>query len=354
MTKPSNPFADSLGPARISFRLPNRVVWGASVIAGDDDRYYMFASVWPGNRGSWVTDSIIVLASADTALGPYQYEMDVLAPRGREHWDGMMAHNPSVHRHEGTYYLFYTGTTYTRPRPAGPISASADGVYKEAWDNKRIGVAIAQSPRGPWRRLDAPVIEPRPGHWDAVITSNAAPVFHADGSVTLVYKSTGTPHPGPETPEPDRPFWQTLTIGAARAAVPEGPYTRLGEHDGLIHIEGVPRVTEDAYAWYDEGWYHMVVKTFDTSMIDEPNAGVYVVSRDAAEWAYPAGGPKAYSRTVRWVDGTTTELQRLERPQVLLEDGKPKHLLLSALHRRDASALNEGLPFNVVMPVMDG
>ncbi|MBN1247982.1 MAG: glycoside hydrolase family protein [Anaerolineae bacterium] len=346
-----NPFAGRLGRARVSFQLPDQVVWGASVIQGDDGRYHMFASVWPANRGSWVTDSVVVLASADRPEGPYHYEMDVLPPRGRDHWDGMMSHNPSIQRHNGTYYLFYTGTTYTQPRPTAPLSPHEDPIYKEAWDNKRIGVAMAEHPRGPWHRLDKPIIEPRPGNWDAVITSNAAPVIHTDGSVTLIYKSTDTSHPGPDTPPLERPFWQTLTIGAAKAKSPEGPYVRVGDHDGLIHIEGEPRVTEDAYAWFTDGWYHMVVKTFDTSMIDEANAGVYVVSRDASDWAFPVGGPKAYSRTVTWEDGTTTELQRLERPQVLLQDGRPAYLFLSARFPSDRPAPNNGIPFNVVIPV---
>lgn len=350
MTKPTNPFTGNLGAARPSFQLPDRIVWGASVIQGEDGRYYMFASVWPVERGSWVTDSIVVLASADRPAGPFEYEMDVLAPRGREYWDGMMAHNPCIQRHAGIYYLFYTGTTYTRPRPTVPVSGTS-AVYKEAWDNKRIGVAMADDPRGPWRRLDAPIIAPRPGHWDTVITSNAAPVVHDDGAVTLIYKSTDTYHPGPDTPPPDRPFWQTLTIGAARAASPAGPYERLGDHDGLIYIAGAPRAAEDAYAWFADGWYHMVVKTFDDSMIEEPMAGVYVVSRDGADWHYPDGGPQAYSLTVTWEDGTTTTLRRLERPQVLLQDGKPAYLYLSAAFPEGEKTHNDGIPFNVVVPV---
>jgi hypothetical protein len=351
VVKPRNPFAGKLGPAGVSLQLPDKVVWGASVTKGDDDRYYMFASVWPIDRGAWVTDSVVVLASADRPEGPYRYEMDVLPPRGSQYWDGMMSHNPSIHRHNGTFYLFYTGTTYGRPRPTTPVSPAADPVYKEAWDNKRIGVATASDPRGPWRRLDGPIIAPRPGHWDAIITSNAAPIIHTDGSVTLIYKSTDTAHPGPDGPARERPFWETLTIGAAKADSPEGPYHRIGDHDGLIFIEGAPRVTEDPYAWFDDGWYHMLVKTFDNSMIDEPNAGVYVVSKNGADWSYPSGGPKAYSLNLAWADGTTTLLERLERPQVLLQDGKPAYLFLGALFPRGKPAPNGGVPFNVVVPV---
>jgi len=346
-----NLFAANLGPARVAFQLPDKVVWCASVIEGDDGRFYMTASVWPTDRGTWVTDSVVVLASADRPEGPYAYEADILPSRGREYWDGMMTHNPTIHRHGKTFYLFYTGTTYSRPRPTGPISPRTDAVYKEAWENKRIGVAMAEDPRGPWRRLDEPVITPRPGHWDSIITSNAAPVIHADGSVTLIYKSCEMPHPGPDTPPGGKQLWEDLTIGVARAPRPEGPYERIGNYDGLIHIEGARQITEDAYCWYDGELYHMVVKTFDTAMIDEANAGVYVVSRDAVDWHYPVDGPKAYSRVLRWEDGSTTPLERLERPQVLLRDGVPTHLFLAAKFPAGSAALNNGIPFSVVLPV---
>jgi hypothetical protein len=349
-----NPFAANLGPARVAFQLLDRVVWCASVIEGDDRRFYMFASTWPIDRGAWVTDSVVVLATSDHPEGPFVYESDILPPRGREHWDGMMAHNPTIHRHNGTYYLFYTGSTYTRPRPMGRISPSTDAVYKEAWDNKRIGVAMAEDPRGPWLRLDEPIISPRPGHWDAIITSNAAPVIHDDGSVTLVYKSCEMAHPGPDTPPGGKQLWEDLTIGVARAPRPQGPYERLGSHDGLIHIEGARQITEDAYIWFDGGTYHMVVKTFDDAMIDEPMAGVYVVSRDAVDWYYPTDGPKAYSLDLHWEDGTTSRCQRLERPQVLLRDGVPGYLFLAARFPTGSVAPNNGIPVSVALPVRRG
>ena len=44
-----NPFASNLSPARVALQLPDKVVWCASVIGGDDGRY-MAASVWPTDR----------------------------------------------------------------------------------------------------------------------------------------------------------------------------------------------------------------------------------------------------------------------------------------------------------------
>ena len=52
--------------------------------------------------------------------------------------------------------------------------------------------------------------------------------------------------------------------------------------------------------------------------------GVYATSPDAVRWTV-ADPPAAWTRTVRWDDGTTTEQGCLERPQVLLDDGRPTH-----------------------------
>jgi hypothetical protein len=371
-----NPFVGKLGPARAAFHLDGRIVWGASVAEGDDGRYYMAASTWPVERGSWVTDSVIVLASADEPMGPYTYEQEILGARGREHWDGMMAHNPAIQKHDGRYYLFYTGTTYTRPRPTGPISARTHEIVKEAWENKQLGLAIADDPHGPWQRLDTPILSPREGHWDSILTSNAAPFIHPDGSVSLIYKSLSRPHPGTDVDEAAHAeMWAAmsgrisaeenpelarrgreeaqkwLTVGFARAERPEGPYERVGDHDGLALIEGKRQILEDACLWHDGKVYHMVLKSFDLEIIDERNGGVYVTSRNGVDWCYPEGGPKAYGLTVAWADGTTTKMNRLERPQVLLKDGVPAYLFLATSFDDLSEAPFDGVQFNTVMPV---
>ena len=195
-----NLFAANLGPARVAFQLPDKVVWCASVIESDDGRYYMAASVRPTDRGSWVTDSVVVLASADRPEGPSPTRPTSFRPAGastgRRHDDPQP--DPPPIRQDLPSLLHGHDLHAAQAHRADHRQDRRS--LQEAWDDKRIGVAMAEDPRGPWRRLDGPVIVPRPGHWDSIITSNAAPVVHADGSVTLIYKSCEMPHPGPDTP----------------------------------------------------------------------------------------------------------------------------------------------------------
>ena len=58
----------------------------------------------------------------------------------------------------------------------------------------------------------------------------------------------------------------------------------------------------------------------------------------------PVDGPKAYSRALQWEDGSTTPLERLERPQVLLRDGAPTHLFLAAKFPAGSAAPNDRHP----------
>ena len=336
--EPVNPFKDNLEPAPVngSFKMKDYIVWGGSVTQSDDGRYYMFASRWPKSvtMRNWVVNSEVVLASADKAEGPYKFEQVVLPPRGPEFWDGMMTHNPSIQRHNGKYILFYIGTTYDFEMPEEKVSRD---IYEKVWNGKRIGVAVADSPFGPWTRMDEPIMQPRPGKWDGAIISNPAPVVHEDGSVLLIYKSAPVPYP-------ERNQNRALNFGVAVAPHYLGPYTRM--NDGQkIEIEGAEDVhVEDPYVWREDGLYHMAAKVMSDGLIDEDGAGFYAFSEDGVHWSVP-DDPKAYSRTVKFSDGTERTQRKLERPQVLVQNGRPTHIFFATADPEWADI------YNLVIPV---
>lgn len=338
---PSNIFTDNLAPAPAggAFRMKDYIIWGGSVTRGDNGRYYMFASRWPKSVGmkNWVVNSDVVLASSDHAEGPYTFEKVLLPPRGPEFWDGMVTHNPSIHRHNGKYVLFYVGSTYDFERPTSPVSQD---IYGQVWNGKRVGVATADSPFGPWTRLDEPILQPHPGKWDGAIISNPAPAIHEDGSVLLIYKSAPVPYPA-------RLKNRALHFGVARAPHYLGPYTRVNDGE-RIKISGAESThVEDPYVWSANGYYHMVAKVFSSSLTGESQSGFYAYSKDGVEWALPKD-PKAYSRTVRFDDGTERRQAKLERPQVLVQDGAPTHIFFATADPQWADI------YNLVIPLRRG
>ena len=60
----------------------------------------------------------------------------------------------------------------------------------------------------------------------------------------------------------------------------------------------------------------------------EKHAGIHAVSADALHWKL-SDPPKAYSRRVKWSDGTISEQGCLERPQLLFRDRRPTHLCVA-------------------------
>ncbi len=168
-------------------------IWGSSVIKGEDGRYHMFASRWSkkGGFGNWVTNSEVVRAVSNTPAGPYVFQKVVLPVRGKEYFDGLVTHNPQIVKYNDKYLLYYFLTTYNFPVPDIRNPTVNKDKFREAWMNKRIGMAVSDSVNGPWKRMDNPVIEPHPGKWNASITSNPAPVVNpVSEEILLMYKSS--------------------------------------------------------------------------------------------------------------------------------------------------------------------
>jgi hypothetical protein len=333
---PGNPFARGWEPAPVggSFAMEDHIVWCGSVIRHDDGTYYMFASRWPKKLGmsAWVTHSEVVLASSEHPGGPYRFEQVLLPARGAEHWDGRATHNPNIHRHQGRYVMFYTGVRYDFPQTTDKIPDRSQ--YEAAWNHKRIGVATAPAPQGPWKRLDHPVLEPRPGKWDGAITSNPAVVIHPDGSVLLLYKSAPVPYP-------QRNQNRLLSFGFARADSVEGPYQRLNE-DSPLRFSRQNASVEDPYLWHADGVYQMVAKAMDNKLVPSSH-GFHAWSKDGVDWqlSEPA---EAYSMAWTWSDGRKVTLKKRERPQVLFHAGKATHVAF-------ATTTPEGGIFNTVVEI---
>jgi hypothetical protein len=327
-------------PRAGGFRMDGYWVWCGSVIKGDDGKYHMFASRWPKDitfHPGWMTNSEIVRATADRPEGPYAFQEVVLPARGIEYWDGRSTHNPSITRHGDTYVLFYMGSTHPLgDTPRGTLFALDDPRAIVARSMKRVGIATAKSLAGPWTRYDRPILETKPGTFYSFLTSNPAPVMHDDGSVYLMFKARryeGGKH-------------SAMMLGAARARHYLGPYevvspeplfspTRMGE-------------VEDPFVWKTAEGYEMVAKDMKGSIVGEKHAGVHARSRDGLDWTLVG---KAWSRQVKWDDGTSQTMGQLERPCLLIEDGRPV-FLFAATGDGPGGFANMTQSWNVAIPLV--
>jgi alpha-L-fucosidase len=306
-------FQDRLRPAPVDggLRQPGYWVWCGTVVKGGDGRYHHYASRWP--RGlpfspHWLTNSEVVHSVSTTPEGPYQFADVALPPRGAQFWDGQMTHNPVVRRIGGKYVIYYTGTTYSGDRPSPGNPTAEDSPLKlDAHDGERIGVAIADSPDGPWRRLDRPVLDVRPGSWEQYLVSNSSPLVMPDGSILLYYKGVEA--------------LRTNAIGVARATTPEGPYERLGDKPFDAGVGA-----EDPTMWIENGRFHALMLDTDRRVSDKEI--YYATSNDGLHWETepnPVAIPKDYA----WSDGQPRRMGSTERPQILVQDGVATHVFIA-------------------------
>lgn len=313
-------FIDRLLPAPVGggFEMEDYWVWGSSVIKGEDGKYHMFASRWAKEIGfgKWVSNSEIVRAVSDTAVGPYEFQDVVLPPRGRAFFDGLVTHNPRIIRYKGYYLLYYFGTTYDFAIPETDEPIWADNRAELAWMNKRIGMAYSKSVRGPWKRMDRPVLEPRKGKWDASITSNPSPVVNElTGEILLLYKSS------------THGLTPPLLLGSCKASSMEGPYERITDSPifNFDTSETNENDVEDPFVWWVDDHYELIMKDRYGHICGERGGGIHALSKDGVSWEL-APKPLAYSKHILWDNGEVVYHNHFERPSLLIEDGKPTHL----------------------------
>lgn len=316
MDKVRTSFADRLMPAprHGGFRMPGYWVWCGSVIRGEDGAYHLFAARWPKHVpffAGYKLCSEIVRATSPTPEGPYTFQEVVLPDRGAAWWDGRMTHNPAIRRWRGQYLLFYIGATFEGDRPEAEAYRRGDPpACQAAYRTIRIGLATAPALTGPWTRREVPALAPDPHGWDSALVTNPAPCVLDDGRILMLYRSN--------TP-------QGLRIGAALADHPDASFRRLKNEPVLRLSEG--HDVEDPFVWRQGGHFEALAKDMDGGLTGERHAGVHLLSDNGLDWTL-APSPKAYSRTIRWDDGTVTTQGSLERPQLLIgEDGEPTHLV---------------------------
>ncbi len=306
-------FRDRLLPAPLNagFRQSDYWVWCGTVVKDDAGRFHHYASRWPRGLSfgpHWLTNSEVVHSVADRPEGPYTFSDVALPPRDPAFWDGRMTHNPVVRRFGSKYVLYYTGTTYAgaMPTPANPTTADS-ALKLDAHDGERIGLAVADSPYGPWTRLDQPILDVRPGSWERYLVSNASPLVMPDGRVLLYYKGVER--------------LRTHAISVAQAKTYEGPYERLSDKPFDVGVGA-----EDPTMWFENGRFHSLMLDHDRNF--SAKEIYHATSSDGLHWQTDPN-PVALTKDYLWADGRRRAMDSTERPQILVQDGVATHLVFA-------------------------
>lgn len=331
-------------PKQAAFEQEDYWVWGSSVIQGDDGTYHMYAARWPKHltfHPGWMIQSDIVHATSKSPEGPYEFQDVVTPARGAQYWDGRSTFNPKICRYKDTYVLFYTGSTHPFPDFPEADSLKLKSKYSIVGrSNKRIGIASSKSPNGPWTRLDEPILKTQNNTFYSFLTSNAAPWINDDGSVLMIFKSR-------EYKE-QFPFHSDMMIGVATAPSFEGPYTVVNEKP-IFGVDNLPEV-EDPTLWKDENGYHILAKDQRGHITGHVGHGIIAHSIDGISWELDKK-PYAYTKNIRWDDGTKTTMGQLERVSVLLDkNNKITHIFFATMDGPDGFN-NSTSSWNIVVPI---
>jgi hypothetical protein len=287
-------------------------VWGTSPVKAPDDKIHVFYSRWNAERkmGGWLNASEIAHAVADSPESPFEYIETILAPRGEGYWDGTTCHNPHIKEVDGKYCLFYIGNS------------------NKKMDTKRIGLAVADSLLGPWKRPDKPLLDVSHDEeaWDNFCTSNPSFLKHPDGRYWLYYKSWNSREYYHCT---DPKIRGNRKYGLAIAENLMGPYIKY-KGNPVIDFSGRGNNTqfEDACVWYEDRKFKIISR--DMGVFGH-TYGLYMESDDGINWSEPL---IAYLDTDHYfrqppAPPYLSKYGRFERPQLLLENGRPTYLFLA-------------------------
>jgi len=350
---------------------PDRFVWGASVIRGEDGRYHMFYAVWdagpekPPFQDGWLLGSEIAYAVSDYPDRGFVFQKVLLTGSSNEGapdaWDAQTVHNPHIRKFGGTYYLYYIGSRDPGSQPAGSPGAALSK-RNRVQQVQQIGVIVAESiddlVSGNWTRPDVPLLSPRtrvkptdvvdpspPGTVakpDNMIVVNPSVVFRPrDGKYLMFFKGNLYD-----------PTWRGVH-GVAIADSPTGPFeTQDTFVFDVLLPDGRLASAEDPYVWYDRGHdrFYAILKDFSGRITGtEPGLALFT-SDDGLDWRVAAHPLVSHKRLV-FEDGTELPVHNLERPQLLLDDdGRPQVLYL-ACSVEPVGGKRDGTTFNVHVPL---
>lgn len=317
--------------------------WGSSVVKGDDGKYHMYVSRFPKRlpfHPGWMVASEIVHAVSDVPQGPYTFSDVALPEWGSQYWDGRSTHNPRILKQGNKYYLIYMGSTHPFAEPSYDQLTLDSPWCIVGRANKRIGLAVADSPYGPWTRSDKPLLDTKPGTFYSYLVSNPSPLIQEDGSVMMIFKERS--YLGDEA-------YSDMALGMAYAPDIEGSYTVLNDGKPIFQVDGQGEA-EDPFLWKDEKGYHVVFKDHVAKFSGEKGGGVMAHSQDGIHWTVDKS-PKAYSRTVEWEDGRVEMQGQLERPFIWFDEEGKAHYIFFATMDGPGGFENATRFWNMVIPI---
>ncbi len=363
---------DSEFPVGFSaFSLEGHFVWcGSAIRAEEDGRYYLFYSAMESGTGhppfvdAWLLGSKIGVAVSDSPYGGYKnigfvYNKDGYTP-DRSLWDAQTVSNTHIKRFNGKYYLYYCGSVDPgeNARIKGTLS-KRDRIQQ----NQKLGVlcfnSIKELLEGKYTCNEQPlliprsrvkpnnVLEPSPEGTavkpDNLIMVNPAVVYCPANRKYFLYFKGNVYDPG----------WRGVH-GVAISDEPAGPFRVLD--DNVFEFEtGTDQKlnAEDPYVWYHrkDRCFYAVFKDFTGGFTQGKPGLAIMYSKDGLHWELPEHS-LFMNKEIILKNGEHVDVDRLERPQLFLDENDDPIVLYSACSITPLNQKKDGSSFNIQIPVL--
>jgi hypothetical protein len=201
----------------------------SDVIKVGDTYFVYYTKVYGTSPGYWGT---VWYATSQDEGYTWKEQREILGLGETKTFDSQATFTPNILSANGHYYLYYTGVK--------PTPGNLEGAFENnsTTDITAIGLAISDSPSGPFTRLShEPILKvsPEPEKFDSYRVDDAA-MLYRNGLYWLYYKGRGRVN-GESGPVHTQ-------MGAAFSKYPEGPFTKLdhpilsGSHEVALWQEG--------------------------------------------------------------------------------------------------------------------
>jgi len=201
----------------------------SDIIKVGDTYYVYYTKVYGRAPGYWGT---VWCATSNDDGFIWKEKGEVLGVGKKEKFDSQATFTPNILFSNGKYYLYYTGVKPTPGNEKGEFENNS------TTDITAIGIAVSDSPAGPFTRLsDEPILKvsPEPEKFDSYRVDDAA-LLYRNGIYWLYYKGRSRVN-GAGGPAHTQ-------MGVAFSKYPKGPYIKLddpilsGSHEVMIWQQG--------------------------------------------------------------------------------------------------------------------
>ncbi|VGO15660.1 hypothetical protein PDESU_04245 [Pontiella desulfatans] len=298
-------------------------VWGSSPVMGPDGKVHLYVAQWPiatrPNFDGWFKDCEIAHYVGDQPEGPFTFVR--VAVRDQ---DGTFnsPHNPTIQHVDGKYVLCFIVNEVTQRS-----EWTKDGDLK----TQRIIMYVADDLDDDWKPAagaepDGTILrksaEPTDWNHDAKLGVSNPSLIKYNGKYMLYIKSV-IPNGG------------GYTYGVAVSDALEGPYKT---HPKKVTSKGI----EDAYAFTMDNTVYLLSRNFGHAKGGSHGGGLLWKSGDGF-WFPPEDVELSFEPLAHYIgtaalkNGTKYRPPakvkdysgRLERPQILMEDGKPAYVYMA-------------------------